>query len=328
MARFDPLQFAAAAYAAEHWHESEWRQFGRETGTSDILSSHPRLYRSLDFGDPDYPDAAADVLSRVLNEGVEEGTGEQGRMELLADSMTDLPTWVAEHAPARTKRLFREYIDARDSSEIPFYWLPTDPWTPESSGRLAAYAADELTVNQDNPVEGVAELGTSDAPTSSVTPAAGRRPIFIVHGHDEAALNSIRVFVHRATGVMPVSLAEEAGKGATIIEKFEKFEKFEETSSDASYVIVLLTPDDVGQTTNEYKAAVEPSPRARQNVVLELGYFIGKIGRPNIVAVVDATVEKPSDLAGLSYVQYPESNWKDALRTELEAAGLTRAKSD
>ncbi|AOX67847.1 hypothetical protein BJK06_15045 [Curtobacterium sp. BH-2-1-1] len=139
--------------------------------------------------------------------------------------------------------------------------------------------------------------------------------MFIVHGHDDAALNSIRIFVHKHTGIMPTSLAEEAGRGQTIIEKFE-------TYGDAtSFVIVLLTPDDVGQTIGNHQAGTEPNPRARQNVVLELGYFIGKIGRKNVV-VVDADVERPSDLAGLSYVEYPGLNWKDALRTELVAAGL------
>ncbi|OUE09878.1 putative nucleotide-binding protein containing TIR-like domain protein [Clavibacter michiganensis] len=153
-----------------------------------------------------------------------------------------------------------------------------------------------------------------------MTAPAAEQPasIFIVHGHDEAALNSIRIFVYKHTGIMPISLAEEAGRGQTIIEKFETY------GVAASFVIVLLTPDDVGQTIGSHQAGTEPNARARQNVVLELGYFIGKIGRENIV-VVDADVERPSDLAGLSYVEYPGSNWKDALRTELDAAGLISA---
>lgn len=148
-------------------------------------------------------------------------------------------------------------------------------------------------------------------------PASQAPSIFIVHGHDEAALNSIRIYVHEVTGLMPVSLAEEAGRGQTIIEKFEAI------GAEASFVIVLPTPDDVGQANAAFQAKIAPDPRARQNVVLELGYFIGKIGRESVV-VVDADVERPSDLAGLSYVQYPGSNWKDSLRTELDAAGLIR----
>ena len=115
---------------------------------------------------------------------------------------------------------------------------------------------------------------------------------------------------------MPTSLAKEAGNGATIIEKFESH------GAKTSFAIVLLTPDDVGQTVAAQETGLISNPRIRQNVVLEVGYFIGKIGRKKIVAI-DATVERPSDLAGLSYVEYPGDNWKDALRGELEAAGLT-----
>ncbi len=155
-------------------------------------------------------------------------------------------------------------------------------------------------------------------PTTAGSPAEqpSERRIFVVHGHDEAALHSIQVYVHRETGIMPISLAQEAGASMTIIEKFESY------GEKTSYAIVLLTPDDVGQTLGDQSAGLPPSPRARQNVVLELGYFISALGRKNIV-VVNAGVERPSDLAGVGYVQYPGTNWKDDLRKELATAGLT-----
>ena len=324
MARPDPLQAAAAYYTAKRWDEQEWRDFGRETGTSDILASHPRLYRSLSFGDDDYPDAALEVLERVLTEGVGDSADETERMELLADAMPDLPSWTAINAPTRTQRLFQDYLAARDPSEVPAAWeLESEPsaavveaaasW-PNPAVPETGTTATEPAASWDLPQ---ATVGTSSAGTTGQeVPTATPRSIFIVHGHDEAALNSIRVYVFRETGIMPVSLAEEAGLGRTIIEKFETH------GSQASYVIVLLTPDDVGQTVGEHDAGVNPNPRARQNVVLELGYFIGAIGRENIV-VIDADVERPSDLAGLSYVQYPGTNWKDDLRRELVGARLT-----
>lgn len=309
MPRVDPLQNAIAAYAADKWTDTDWRVFGRETGTSDIIDGHPRLYRSLGFGDDDYPDAAAEVVRQILaSEAVEEDSGEAGRMELFADSMPDLPTWTENSAPARTRRLFQDYLDARDASEIPTPWqvesapepeADPDAWLTEPSTPIPPYEWPE------------------DAVRDRPAPATQVPSIFIVHGHDEAALNSIRIYVHKVTGLMPISLAEEAGRGQTIIEKFEAI------GAEASFVIVLLTPDDVGQANAAFQAKIAPDPRARQNVVLELGYFIGKIGRESVV-VVDADVERPSDLAGLSYVQYPGSNWKDSLRTELDAAGLIR----
>lgn len=322
MTRLDSLQAAAAAYASETWGEEDWRQFGRDTGTSDILSGHSRLYRSLGFGDHDYPDAAFEVLGRVLDEASLPGSGARGRMEVLAESMPDLLTWIDANAPNRTKRLFHDYIRGRDASELPAEWAAhysiTDdsreaPEFPElvaarlntgdaAATQLEAEAlAQQVVVDNDGEPEVAADASTTVA-----------HQIFIVHGHDETARDSIRIFVHKVTGVMPISLAEEPGKGATIIEKFER------VGSKASIVIVLLTPDDVGQTLAARDAGSAPEGRARQNVVLELGYFIGTIGRDHII-VVDAGVERPSDLAGLSYVSYPGENWKENLRVELEA---------
>ncbi|NQX25645.1 nucleotide-binding protein [Curtobacterium sp. VKM Ac-2852] len=310
---------------------------GRETGTSDIIDRHPRLYRSLGFADPDYPDAASEVVGQILaSEAVEQNSGEAGRMELFADSMPNLVMWVQEHAPNRTRKLFNDYLQSRVASEIPAVWRSTpaneveedpDAWLTDSprANRLPVDWADDLLDDLDPvapPLRSTATPALTPAatPASEVAAAAGAdapKSIFIVHGHDEAALNSIKLFAHRVTGLMPISLAEEAGRGQTIIEKFEAY------GVAASFVIVLLTPDDVGQTIGDHQAGTEPKARARQNVVLELGYFIGNIGRENIV-VVDADVERPSDLAGLSYVKYPGSNWKDSLRTELDAAGLVQ----
>jgi len=349
----DALQLAAGVYAADTWDQSNWRQFGRETGMSDILSGHSRLYRSQDFGDDDYPDAALEVLGWVLAEAGKEFPGEKGRMDLLADSMPDLPSWIETHAPARTKRLFREYLAARDVSEIPDQWRTNDggirtthitdttsvptaprpaPW--ESAPAPVSIRAETTSFPWDLPVpptsgstglarQDIAQTETppptaATVPTSAEdirSPESEQRSLFIVHGHDEAAMNSVRTYVARHTHSLPVSLAEEPGQGRTIIEKFEDY------GDDASYVIVLLTQDDVGQTVGAHQAGDEPSKRARQNVVLELGYFIGKLGRKNVV-VLDAAVERPSDLAGLSYISYPGMNWKDELREELVAAGM------
>lgn len=326
MVRPDPLQAAASYYTAERWQETEWRQFGRETGTSDILSSHPRLYRSLSFGDDDYPDAAGEILTRVLDEGVSDNANEAERMDLIADAMPDLPTWTAEHAPSRTRRLFQDYLDARDPSEIPPPWLgisiegvhvsKIEPAPSQSSSPESIWATPGEKP-WDLPTE-PPRFDTASTPMttgSSAEQPSGRR-IFVVHGHDESALHSIQVYVHRETGIMPISLAQEAGASMTIIEKFESY------GEKTSYAIVLLTPDDVGQTIGDHNAGLPPTPRARQNVVLELGYFISALGRKNIV-VVNAGVERPSDLAGVGYVQYPGTNWKDDLRKELLTASLT-----
>ena len=320
MATVDPLQLAAAAYTADRWEDEDWRQFGRDTGTSDMLNAHPRLYSSLSFGDPDYPDATLSILGQLLAEATEPNSGEAGRMELLADSMPELPEWITNNAPARTKRLFTTYLAERDASEIPSVWKSVEE--SEESDVLPPLVdtadSDHLANGPTQDQEVLSEpLGfPAKNPFTQAQVADNARSIFIVHGHDISSMNSIRTLVHRSTGVMPISLAEEPGRGRTIIEKFEEY------GSTSSFVIVLLSPDDVGQTQVDSELNVEPKPRARQNVILELGYFIGKIGRENIV-VMNGGVEKPSDLAGLSYIAYPGDNWKYELHSELAAVSLT-----
>jgi predicted nucleotide-binding protein len=136
--------------------------------------------------------------------------------------------------------------------------------------------------------------------------------VFIVHGHDEAARETLARFLERL-GFEAVILHEQESSGSTVIEKLEDF-------SDVSFAAILLTPDDVG-------AAVSKRPnflkRARQNVVLELGYFIGKLGRKNVCALYRGEVELPSDMLGVVCVKLDEGGgWKVPLAKELMASGF------
>ncbi|HEY1728723.1 MAG TPA: nucleotide-binding protein [Candidatus Baltobacteraceae bacterium] len=153
-------------------------------------------------------------------------------------------------------------------------------------------------------------------------PAEETRPqgtsIFIVHGHDKAMLNAVESFINRL-GLQAAVLAEEANEGRTLIEKFEEH-------SNAVYAVALLSPDDVGRS-----ASARPEDeklRPRQNVVLEMGYFIGKLGRKGVAAIIDAekdaVVEYLSDIKGLAFVPYDQGNgdWRRLLAKELRAARL------
>lgn len=138
--------------------------------------------------------------------------------------------------------------------------------------------------------------------------------IFLVHGHDEAKKEAVARAVERATGADVVVLHERLNLGRTLIEKFE------EHAGSATYAIINLTGDDVGKAAN----AANLSPRARQNVVFEMGFFFGALGRRRVAVLVDAGVEKPSDLDGIVYVQFDAAGaWKRTLMKEIEAAGLT-----
>lgn len=140
---------------------------------------------------------------------------------------------------------------------------------------------------------------------------AQSKKVFIVHGHDEGARESVARFVERI-GFEPIILHEQANKGRTVIEKVE-------ANSDVSFAVVILTPDDEGCR----KGGI-PEPRARQNVLLELGYFIGKLGRERVCALKRGIVEIPSDFAGIVWESMDAGTaWKQALGRELEAAGHT-----
>jgi len=134
--------------------------------------------------------------------------------------------------------------------------------------------------------------------------------IFIVHGHDEAARESVARFLTVA-GLNPVILHEQASRGRTVIEKIEE-------NSDVDFAIVLITPDDEGRE----KGKEEFVPRARQNVLLELGYFIGKLGRRNVCALKRGSVEIPSDFLGVVWAEMDSGNgWRLTVGRELVAAG-------
>ncbi len=135
--------------------------------------------------------------------------------------------------------------------------------------------------------------------------------IFIVHGHDER----LKVEVARTLeklGLIPIILSEQANQGQTVIEKFE-------FHADVGFAVILLTGDDFGKL----KTDTEDKYRARQNVILEMGYFIGKLGRRNVFPLYESGVELPSDLHGILYVPIDASGgWKFKLARELKAAGF------
>lgn len=134
--------------------------------------------------------------------------------------------------------------------------------------------------------------------------------VFIVHGHDDAALHTVARFIEKLD-LEAVILNEQANRGRAIIQKIED-------NSDVGFAIVLLTPDDLGRS----KESVNLEPRARQNVLLELGYFIAKLGREHVCALKKGEVEIPSDFAGILWEELDaKGGWKLSLARELQAAG-------
>jgi predicted nucleotide-binding protein len=140
-----------------------------------------------------------------------------------------------------------------------------------------------------------------------------KKKVFVVHGHDEAARLAVARFLEQI-GLEAIILSEQPDQGRTIIEKFE------ECAADVGFAVVLLTPDDLG---GGVATAPATSSRARQNVIFELGYFAGKLGRGRACLMRKGAVEIPSDLHGVIYTDMDASDgWKLKLVRELKAAKL------
>jgi len=136
--------------------------------------------------------------------------------------------------------------------------------------------------------------------------------VFIVHGRNSHVKEKVANFL-RELGIHPIILHDEPNRSRTIIEKIE------DHSSNVKYAVVLLTPDDQGGLISK----PNQSPRARQNVVFEMGYFYGRIGRGRVCALLSPEVERPSDIDGIMYIPLDQSDeWKGSLFRELKAAQL------
>lgn len=127
-----------------------------------------------------------------------------------------------------------------------------------------------------------------------VAPTSNRK-IFVVYGHDEIARTQLEALLRR-WDLEPIILDQQASAGQTIIEKLEEY------IADVGYAIVLATPDDEGKAKSESVA----KSRVRQNVVLELGMFLAKLGRERVAILLkEATdFERPSDIQGLIYIPF------------------------
>jgi predicted nucleotide-binding protein len=132
--------------------------------------------------------------------------------------------------------------------------------------------------------------------------------VFVVHGREDGPREAVARFLEKL-GLVPIILHEQANRGRTVIEKIEEH-------ADVGFAVVILTPDDLGHLKGEPE-----KPRARQNVLLELGFFVGKLSRQRVCALKLGDLEIPSDWQGVINAAFDEAGgWKIALAKELEAA--------
>lgn len=163
------------------------------------------------------------------------------------------------------------------------------------------YSTRKGTVWFDGPQGAKDELETkvSAALSDAVTPPKeGATTVFVVHGHDHDSRDQLRLALHDL-GLEPYVLQNTDGGGMTIIENLEKMIG---KSARSSFGIVLLTPDDIGYSDKEGPEAGKP--RARQNVILELGMLLSSLTRERVAVLQKGFVEAPSDMQGFIYIPF------------------------
>jgi predicted nucleotide-binding protein len=154
-----------------------------------------------------------------------------------------------------------------------------------------------------------------------------KKEVFIVHGTDHGPMRELKTILEEAS-LKPIILNEQASGGRTLVEKLEEY-------SNVGYAFAILTPDDIGgiyESGGKWSRPArlrsflkEAYPRARQNVILELGYFLGKLGRDKVTCLLKKPLEQPSDIHGVVYIRFEKSleEVRSAILKELEAAGHT-----
>lgn len=183
-------------------------------------------------------------------------------------------------------------------------------WTTASKSDDIRWNANEITRHIFTEADTFIKNQESHISIESTIPSLDNKKIFIVHGHDDGMKNTVARFLERL-GFEAIILHEQENKGQTIIEKFER-------SSDVGFAVILYTPCDMGGKNGDS----EQRPRARQNVVLEHGYFIGKLGRERVLALHRDKVELPSDLQGILYTPFDSNDsWMFTLAKEMKVVG-------
>jgi predicted nucleotide-binding protein len=191
----------------------------------------------------------------------------------------------------------------------------TLPWGLEAHQAPLAAAAAQVMGKVDTSTVGGDKVGTASS-IAGAAPAP-RAKAFIVHGRDDALKNEVALFLMRI-GIEPIVLHEQANGGRTIITKFR------EEAADVAFAVVLMTPDDVGGLAQSPDGTAQSlQSRARQNVIFELGFFVGQLGPARVCALVKDRLETPSDFDGVVYVPYDAPGaWKQLLVRELDHAGV------
>jgi predicted nucleotide-binding protein len=239
------------------------------------------------------------AIKQALAEAFGEGTQTFNRFERAA-SLDNGPHQVRMgDAFGRGPRIDYESVDAQKARKyLADGKEQSIPLLKEAIRTLEREIADQ---------EAVQGPATSLAATRPVNSSS--RKVFVVHGRDNEAKSEVARFLGRI-GLEEIILHERPNGGRHLLTKFQ------EESEGASFAVILMTPDDEGGIAGQ-----PLQKRARQNVVFELGFFIGRLGPACVAALVKGELEKPSDFDGVAYIPLDETGaWKTLLARELHHA--------
>jgi predicted nucleotide-binding protein len=260
---------------------------------------------SIEFLESDF-----DKVSYLVNLLTARATGlaaDSGEFEILRHELLSnpalapmLPQWLRQH---RNLDTFWGFIKPKFGTYAERRTYISEQFTPVLDALEFGQPVQQPQVNNPN---------QSLSPLPPVV-ARNKRKVFIVHGRDNEAKQEVSRFIEKL-GLVAIILHEQASSGMTIIEKIEHY------SNDADFALVLYTACDLGRGAHESK--VPAKNRARQNVVFEHGYFMAKLGRENVCALVKGDIETPNDISGVVYVNLDSLGaWRAEVAKELKACG-------
>ena len=262
---------------------------------------------------------ASTILAEQIQRGWDLAEAVAG-MSFSEDLYTEWDTTRRRWADATTaalRQIFEGDAEAAafGSTAYPITFYDADPWQDRlaADSRSVREAVKTLEQLSDalTRADGPGQVETTRIETSHNLDQDG--PIFVVHGHAVATLHETVRVLERGTGREVIVLHEQPNAGRTILEKFEHH------ATGASYAVVLLTGDDQGGIAS----VSEQRLRGRQNVIFELGFFFGRLGRDRVAVLLDPDVEKPSDIDGLVYIELDAAGaWKYSLARELAHVGI------
>ena len=237
-------------------------------------------------------------------------------MQLVRKS-PEFKKWQRDTEVAITNIFGENTRHINDFKEISYSLSAFGSSTPESSFQEAytvgLHSAQSVLQSMIDEIKEYWEKDTVSTSATSIPMNINSRNIFIIHGHDHGAKETVARFLTYIK-LNPIILHEKPNLGRTIIQKFE------DHTEEAAYAIALLTPDDIGAAESERDNLQN---RARQNVIFEFGYFRGKLGPKRVCGLKKGNIEDPTDLSGVIYIPFDDKGtWKTELVKEMKAVGI------